>query len=262
MVLRQVLLGLTLATFQLPGTTQADTWQAGGTQWRPFSYEDEQGNLRGISTDIARRVLQLANIDAHFATYPVNRLQVMLARGEVDVNYADSALWNSPADLKRYVFSEPYMSVREHLYFLKDSTAANTPVDKLTGLTIGTVRGYTYQLMDPLFAARRLTRLETSEDPALLKLLQAGRVDAVAMVDELFEYLIASQRLDRSLFKRGAQLSEAPVSLKLQPQYAASLPSINAAISSLIRSGEVIRVRTLYLTPFASLECQANAAAC
>ena len=73
MLFRQMVLGLILTSVQLIGTAQAETWQAGGTQWRPFSYQDEQGQLRGISTDIARRVLQLAEIDAQFVFYPVNR---------------------------------------------------------------------------------------------------------------------------------------------------------------------------------------------
>ncbi|WP_164568556.1 transporter substrate-binding domain-containing protein, partial [Pseudomonas viridiflava] len=90
----------------LTGAAHAEVYQAGGTQWRPFSYEDKQGNLRGISTDIVRRVLQQANIEAQFVSYPVNRLQAMLGRDELDMNYADSVQWNSPEELQHFVFSE------------------------------------------------------------------------------------------------------------------------------------------------------------
>jgi ABC-type amino acid transport substrate-binding protein len=255
-------LALILTSVQLTSSAQAETLQAGGTQWRPFSYEDEQGQLRGIATDIARRVLQLAQIDAQFVSFPVNRLQAMLAKGELDLNYADSAQWNSPEELQRFAFSQPYMNVREHLYVLKGNAIAQTPVDKLNGQTIGVVRGYTYRTMDPLFADRRLTRLQTSEDPALLQLLQAGRVDAVAMVDDLFDYLIASKGLDRNLFERGARLSEAPLAMKLQPQYAVLLPRINAAIETLIRSGEVKKIRSAYHATEAVSECQREPGDC
>ncbi|MGV6396123.1 substrate-binding periplasmic protein [Pseudomonas caspiana] len=248
MFVRQLFLGLILSSVQLMSSAQAEPWQAGGTQWRPFSYEGEQGQLRGIATDIARRVLQLAEIDAQFVSYPVNRLQAMLIKGELDLNYADSVQWNNAEEVRRFAFSKPYMNVREHLYVLKGSPIAHMPVDKLIGQTVGVVRGYTYRTMDPLFADKRLTRLQTSEDPALLQLLQTGRVDAVAMVDDLFEYLIASKGMDRNLFERGAKLSEAPLGMKLQPQYAVLLPRINAAIASLVRSGEVARIRHAYLT--------------
>ena len=259
---RQTLLAITLAMLSLLAAAQAETYQAGGSQWRPFSYEDAQGNLRGISTDIARRVLHQANIEAHFVSYPVNRLQAMLGKGELDLNYADSSQWNSPEELRHFVFSEPYIRVKEHLYYLKGSPAVPIPVDKLRGLTIGTVRGYTYLTMDPSFVDKRLVQLETSEDPALLQLLLARRVDAVAMVDDLFDYLIAEQRLDPNLFQRGARLSDAPISIKLQPELAELLPDINTAIRALVRSGEIDRIRRFYLSPHPADGCQNSDATC
>lgn len=231
------------------GLTQAEPWHAGGSQWRPFSYDDSEGKPRGISVDIVQRVFELAEIDAQFVSYPVNRLQAMLGKNELDLSYADSVQWNKPDELRRFVFSEPYMHVREHLYFLREHPAARLPMAKLEGLTIGTVRGYTYRSMDPAFADKRLTRLDTSEDPALLKLLLARRVDAVAMVDELLDYLVVQQQLDPALIERGARLSNAPISLKLQPQHAPSLPAINRAIRTLINDGEVARIREHYLKP-------------
>jgi polar amino acid transport system substrate-binding protein len=239
-----------LFTLVLPtGLAQAAPLQAGGSQWHPFSYEDSAGKPRGISVDITQRVFELANIDAHFVSYPVNRLQAMLGKGELDLSYADSVQWNKPDELRRFVFSEPYMHVREHLYFLREHPAARLPMEKLEGLTIGTVRGYTYRSMDPAFADKRLIRLDTSEDPALLKLLLARRVDAVAMVDELLDYLVVQQHLDPALIERGARLSDAPISLKLQPEHAPSLPAINRAIRKLISNGEVARIREHYLRP-------------
>lgn len=262
MFLRKIFLGLMLTTLTLSGAAHADIYQAGGSQWRPFSYEDEQGNLRGISTDIARRVLQQANIEARFVSYPVNRLQVMLGKGELDMNYADSAQWSSPEELQHFVFSTPYLRVKEHLYVLKGSPAAKVPVNKLQGLTIGTVRGYTYLTMDPSFANKRLVELETSEDPALLQLLLARRVDAIAMVDDLFDYLVAEQRMDPNLFERGARLSDSAISIKLQPELSNLLPGINKAIRKMISSGEVARIRTSYLSSKAAPGCQSGAVTC
>lgn len=247
MCFRHAALACVLAMLQLTTVAHAQTFKAGGTEWRPFSYADAQGNLHGISTDIARRILDEADVPADFVSYPVNRLQAMLARGEVDINYADSPRWNSRQELSQYALSKPYMKVEEHLYFLKDHPARNTPVDKLPDLTIGIVRGYTYLILDNSFAENRLSKLETSRDSALLDLLQAGRVDAVAMVDELFNYLVSEQRLDRNAFAQGPRLSEAPIIMKIQPQYAHLLPRINAAIDNLVHSGEVARIRKAYL---------------
>ena len=217
----------------------AEPYVAGGAQWKPYAYEDKDGRLAGISIDIARRVMKLARLDVTFVSYPVNRLQSMLRKGEIDINYADSLIWNSPEEQRQYVFSKPYSTVKEHLYFLNDHPARGQTIAQLDHLTIGMVRGYNYWA--------RLIRLETSKDDALIKLLQTRRVDAIALVDDIFDELVSSNALDPGQFVQGARLSEAPLVFKLQPQYASWLPRINNAIDSLNKTGELERIRRQYL---------------
>jgi ABC-type amino acid transport substrate-binding protein len=231
--------------FTLP--VAAGPYVAGGAQWKPYAYEDDNGHLLGVSVDIARRVMQLANLDVTFVTYPVNRLQSMLQKGEIDMNYADARIWNSAEEQQHYVFSRPYSIVNEHLYFLIDHPARGQSIQQLNNLTIGMVRGYTYWALDPAIANHRLSRLETSQDDALIKLLQSRRVDAIAMVDDIFDALVASNHLNPAQFHQGAKLSEAPLVFKLQPQYASWLPQINRAIDKLRSSGELDSIRRHYL---------------
>lgn len=237
-----------------PLSAQAQPYLAGGSEWRPFSYADDQAQLQGVSVDIARRVLKQAHLEAQFVSYPVNRLQAMLDKGQIDFNYAESPSWKEPDDAARYVFSVPYLTVREHLYFAADHPAATLPAEQLSNLTIGMVRGYTYRKLDAGFEFKRLQKLETSQDLALLELLQAGRVDAVAMVDDLYYSLVVTGKIDPSRFRQGAQLSEAPLSIMLQPRHAALLPQINAAIVALQGTGEIQRIRDNY-RPATTLAC-------
>jgi len=220
----------------------------GGTRWKPYAYEDENGHLQGVSVDIARRVMQLADLDVTFVTYPVNRLHSMLQKGEIDMNYADALIWNSAEERQHYVFSKPYSVVNEHLYFLAGHPAHGQSPQQLDQLVIGMVRGYTYRALDPAINAHRLTRLETSQDDALIKLLQSRRVDAIAMVDDIFNALVISSHLDPSQFRQGAKLSEAPLVFKLQPQHAQWLPQINRAINTLRSNGELDHIKSRYLS--------------
>lgn len=240
----------------------AGAYVAGGAQWKPYAYEDDNGHLIGVSVDSARRVMQLANVDVTFVTYPVNRLQSMLQKGEIDISYADALIWNSPEEQRHYVFSKPYAVVNEHLYFLTSHPARKQPVEQLNQLTIGMVRGYTYRALDPALTARRLNRLETSQEEALIKLLGNGRVDAIAMVDDVFDALVNSNHLDPDQFQQGAKLSEAPLVFKLQPQYAQWLPLINRAIDDLRASGELERIRRQYLPVKAGVSCAASGKEC
>ncbi|MBD8575193.1 transporter substrate-binding domain-containing protein [Pseudomonas syringae] len=254
-----LLAGLPLA--QAQAQPQSPVYLAGGSQWRPFSYTDDQARLRGVAVEIAQRVLKQANLDAQFVSYPVNRLQAMLDKDQLDFNYAESPNWKAPAQAARFVFSVPYLNVREHLYFAAGNPAAQLPAEQLSNLTIGMVRGYTYPRLDAAFEFKRLQKLETSQDQALLELLKIGRVDAVAMVDDLYQSLVASGQIDASRFRQGAQLSEAPLTIMLQARHAALLPQINAAITTLQRSGEIERIRQGY-RPAASLACHSPSQAC
>jgi ABC-type amino acid transport substrate-binding protein len=253
---------IVLISAMLASHASANPYLAGGAQWTPFAYTDEKGHLAGIAVDIARRVMQLANIDMTFNTYPVNRLQSMLQKGEIDVNFADALQWNDPDELNRYAFSEPYAVVKEHLYFLADNPSRGLPAEQLNGLIIGMVRGYTYKVLDPAFDSKRLIKLETSQDEALLKLLLNKRVSAVAMVDDTFDLLLARNHLDARRFRQGAELTEAPLVFKLQPQYAQWLPRINQAIKTLRDSGELDRIRRNYLPTNHRMVCNSAVQAC
>ena len=240
----------------------AEPYVAGGAQWKPYAYEDSDGHLQGLAVDIARRVMQIAHVDVTFVTYPVNRLQSMLQKGEIDVNYADALIWNSPEEQHHYVFSKPYSTVSEHLYFLAEHPARGQSIEQMEHLTIGTVRGYTYWALEPALEIHRLDRLETSQDDALIKLLQSRRVDAIAMVDDIFDTLVQNNHLDPRVFHQGAKLSEAPLVFKLQPEHAKWLPQINRAIDTLRASGELDGIRRHYLPISGTLSCAGTGKGC
>lgn len=226
--------------------TSAQEYVAGGAQWKPYAFKDDSGQLKGLSVDIARRVLRIANVNATFVTYPVNRLQVMLDKGEIDINYADALVWNTPEQRRHFVFSKPYLIVNEHLYFLASHPAPSNPISQWSGLTIGMIRGYTYAPLEAGFKARTLSKLETSEDNALLKLLVSGRVDAIAMVDDIFDVMVQNSHLSADMFRQGAELSEAPLVFKLQPQHALLLPQINNAIDVIRKNGVINEIVNRY----------------
>lgn len=221
---------------------------AGGTDWKPFSFEDAYGLPRGISVEVTQQALALSGLQAQFLFYPTNRLNVLLAREQLDLNYADSPQWNETADAQQFVYSVPYFELHEHLYFLAEHPARNLPLEQLPVLDIGLVRGYVYQPLSPYLNDGRLRKVETSDNEMLLELLRLKRVDAVAMVDELFDHLLATGQVDARSFVRGAQLSDAPLVIKLQRRHASHLPALNAALRQLQDSGEVERIRKRYLS--------------
>ncbi|MCQ9390528.1 transporter substrate-binding domain-containing protein [Pseudomonas viridiflava] len=235
---------------------------AASTEWRPFIYTDEYNTLRGVSTDIARQVFRQADIDVQFVSYPANRMQVMLDKEHIDISYAESPGWTREEDASKYLFSVPYLAVREHLYFAADDPLSNVPLSELRGVTVGMIRGYTYRALDTAFDEKRITRLETSEDSALLELLANKRVNAVAMVDDLYDYLANTHQIDPDRFRRGALLNESSLSIMLLNRHASLLPKINAAILDMQRRGELQRIRDAYLPSASTKACAGGGKAC
>ena len=139
------------------------------------------------------------------------------------------------------------LQVREYLYFLDDHPARHLPIEKMHGLRIGMVRGYTYRSLDAALGSGQLSKLETSRDRALLDLLLRRRVDAIAQIDDVFDDQLAARGLSAKSFARGAKLSDAPLVIKLQRQHADQLPRLDAALQALVSSGEVERIRRSYL---------------
>ncbi|CAM3359510.1 transporter substrate-binding domain-containing protein [Pseudomonas floridensis] len=242
---RFLVIGCALAGLQ--PVAQAQTYVAASTEWRPFVYTDEYGTLRGVSTDIARQVFKQATIDVRFISYPANRMKVMLDKEQIDISYAESPEWTSAQNQNRFVFSAPYLTVREHLYFAADDPRYKTPLSELHDVTIGMVRGYIYRALDTALQEKRVTRLETSEDSALLELLSSRRVDAVAMVDDLYDYLISTHQIAPDRFRQGALLTESSLSIMLSNRHAALLPRVDAAILDMQRRGELQHIRDAYL---------------
>jgi len=239
--------GLAALLLCLCCAASGQTLRAGGTDWPPYSFLDAQGQPRGISVDVAERVMAQSGQRLKFLFYPAKRLNLLLQRDQLDLNYADSPLWNTPSDDRHFVYTQPYLHVREYLYFLDEHPAHQATLTQLQGLRIGEVRGYNYPVLTPAYAEHSLERVETSDDDALIDLLLAGRVDAIAMVDDVFARLVAKRDLPRSTFARGAQLSDAPLVIKLQSRYAAALPELNASLANMVDSGEVERIRRSYL---------------
>ena len=260
--LRVLVLGCAWAICHPIGLAQAQSYIAASTEWRPFIYTDEYNTLRGVSTDIARQVFKQANIDAQFVSYPGNRMQVMLDKGKIDISYAESPNWTSANNANKYVFSMPYLAVREHLYFAADDPLLHVPLSELQDVTIGMVRGYTYHALDSALQERRVAKLETSEDSALLELVANKRVNAVAMVDDLYDYLITTHQIDPDRFRQGALLSESHLSIMLANRHAALLPKINAAILDMQRRGELQRIRDAYLPTVSSKGCTTKGETC
>ena len=226
--------------------TNAETPLLAATaNWKPFAYYQDQSSnndipqISGVAVFISKRILAASKIPATFQIYPTNRLNYLLHRGVVDINFADSPVWNNENTKSAFLFSKPYMDVKEYLYFLKSSHKKTKDLKHFEKADIGIALGYYYALLDPKFKSGQLKKIEIRDGLKLLDMLAFKRVDAVAMDNITFHFVIRKEKLDPDLFYRGPQLSNAPLGFKIQKRLGHLLPVINRTIRRMQKRHEI-----------------------
>ncbi|WP_344799934.1 transporter substrate-binding domain-containing protein [Litoribacillus peritrichatus] len=220
--------------------------EASTAHWSPYAMEDSEGNLKGISVDILNELMIKTGHEAIITLQPISRLNQLFDEHKIDLNFADSPKWN-PQQPEDIAFTDPYTIVYEYIYFLKPNFIEVTKPSDLSGKFIGITRGYYYGSYQSLFKNKIIDRHEAYSNKNLLTLLVKKRVDAAFFDDLLFNFLIKAEHMDRVKFKRGAKLSEAPLSIKLNKNKFYLLEELNTAIADMKEEGRIQRIINSYV---------------
>ncbi len=118
---------------------------AGWEPWKPFQYNDEDGNLTGLDIEMMKAVVENMECQITFVERPWNRVLLELQKGKLQL--AASASKTAEREEFAY-FSEPYREETFVLYVRKGESEAY-PLHELTDITtidfrLGVVRGYYY----------------------------------------------------------------------------------------------------------------------
>lgn len=244
---RRLLLAVLLCA-ALP--VRAEHLRAVSDNWPPF-FMTADGQVTGIGQEILGEIARRTGDSIEMQQLPNKRAMRLLNDGEVDMVVIDSPLWNDPESLKKLVFSAELMSVQEYAYFLRDHYVdARRPAD-LAGKTVNILRGYSYPAFDQAFHDGSVRKFEVYNELSLLETLAKGRTDAIFMDSVAFDYNTSKYGLDRSQFRRGMQLSDAPLAIKIRPGKADLLPRFNQAIAAMKADGSITRIIEKYTGPMA-----------
>lgn len=223
----------------------AKEFKVATAEWSPYAYQDSK-RITGIAVDVLLEIFKRSGDQAHITLYPAKRLNILFDMGEIDVNFADSPLWNEATDNPNYLFSDPYLSVREYVYLLKKRALKVTKPDDLRGKTVGIAMGYYYGMFEEAFEKGWVKKEEAPSNEALLKKLLMGRTDAIFMDEMLFSHLLSKLKLDQSQFVQSMELTQAPLALKVRIEQQESLPRINQAIAAMKDDGTMKKILDQY----------------
>ena len=225
---------------------QGLTLRAATANWYPFAYYDEQEQLKGISVEIMQHLARQTGNQVEIRLYPAKRLAQLFRQGKLDINIADSPLWNPRDPRSPPLFSISYLTVNEFLYFPADQKQQVTNVSDLKNMRIGTELGYYYPMLEPAFRTGAIERIEYQQATDMLTPLLRHHLDAMAMDEWLFSYLLKMKQLDPHRFQRGLQLSSTPLGLKLHPSLQALKPELDSALKTMLEDGTIATIIDRY----------------
>lgn len=142
--------------------------------WAMPMVQMERGRpTQGILHDMMISLATQVGMPAEFHVLPRARVQNAMDHGEVDIRCHVSQSWlpNLSGD---YIWSVPLVVQRDLLIGLRDSPTSVNLAD-LPRQSIGTVRGYSYPTLQPLFDADRMHREDARNQEQVLEKLLAGR---------------------------------------------------------------------------------------
>ena len=238
------MLAVILTTSQ---TAHADSGilYAASDNWPPF-FMEENGKISGIGYDILTEVARRTGDKIHISRLPNKRALKLFEEGMIDIIVIDAALWNDPKNSPGMVFTDDLMSVNEYIYFLTDNfIEMKSPAD-LAGKNVGILNGYSYPVFEEAFATGQVNKVEAYREQSLLQMLVHKRVNAIFMDSVAFDYNIKRFGYDQALFKRGIELSDAPLGIKVRRARADILPRFNKAIAQMKADGTISKIVKQY----------------
>ena len=127
--------------------------------------------VEGILFDLQQRMAAKVGRKADMLVMPSLRVEHAMASGEIDVRCYVSPNWIN-ADHYRFIWSLPFMTQRD---LLLGNHAEQLQPEALHNERLGTVLGFTYPRLDPLFNSGQIQREDARTQDQVLHKLSARR---------------------------------------------------------------------------------------
>jgi polar amino acid transport system substrate-binding protein len=167
----------------------------------------EQGQaVEGILVDLQQRMAAKVGRKAKLLVMPSMRVQHALDTGEIDVRCFVSPNWLNNGHY-RYIWSLPFMTQRDLLVGVKPE---KLEPEQLLHERLGTVLGFTYPRLDPLFRSGQITREDARTQDLVLRKLSARRYHHAISNELSLQWFNLHQAPDQQLYSL-SELASDPV---------------------------------------------------
>ncbi|MHC8325891.1 substrate-binding periplasmic protein [Pseudomonas sp. LB1P83] len=213
--------------------------------WAMPMVQLERGQVtQGILFDVMLSLATQVGVPAEFHVLPRARVQNAMEHGEVDVRCYAAQSW-LPNQSGDYIWSIPLWFQRDMLISRQDPPTS-VVLANLPPQPVGTVNGYSYPTLQPLFDANRLHREDARNQEQVLEKLSAGRyryaVSNQWTLDWFNQRLLPDQQL-----KGVAVLQEQSVGCYVRNDPKVPVQRILRTLLRMKMSGEIDDIIRLYI---------------
>lgn len=245
-LLRIFLIPLLITTATFSEIAKCEKFKVGSDIWSPFFLFSEN-KYSGIACEVIIEIARRTGDTIELIYLPNKRAMQMFQRKELDIIPLDSPTWNDPDKKDTFVFTDFIMEVKEYIYFHKSKYRDIKKPADLKDKTVHILAGYKYPFFEEAFRTGLVKKEESFSEKELLELLNFRRTEVIFMDEYAFGYSVKQNGFNISNFKRGKQLSNAKVGVKIRAEKAHILPRFNRAISDMKRDGTIKRIINKYI---------------
>ena len=212
--------------------------------WAMPMVQFERGRpTQGILHDILLSLATQVGVPAQFIVLPRARVQSAMEHGEIDVRCYAAQSW-LPNQSGDYIWSVPLWFQRDLLVSRNEHGARINPA-RLPRQAIGTVLGYSYPTLQPLFDADQLQREDARNQEQVLEKLLAGRYRYAVSNQWTLDWI--NQRLQPEQQLQGvAVLQEQHIGCYVRNDPKVPVQRILRTLLRMKMSGEIDEVIRLY----------------
>lgn len=209
----------------------------------PYANIENQQLVGGIIKDLMDALAQELNIKVVYKLVSRMREEQQLLNGDIDVVVLSSPVWLANGD--QFNWSIPlFMELDQFVVATKRPFSINNFND-LKGKRLGTIRGYFYQGLMPMFEQQLVIRKDVENIGQNFNKLKANRIDAFIDSNILIQYYLKNQG-DGEFQVANKVASSHFMQSAFSPAFALNMEEINAALGKMIKSGKIETILKKY----------------
>jgi polar amino acid transport system substrate-binding protein len=232
------------------GFATAATITVRADSWAPYN-EEPNSAQPGYMIELAKLIFEAKGHEVDYQLMPWSRSLDAVGKGTYD-----AVVGTDPEESPDFVFpAEPLGVNKNGFYVKKGSSWKYEGIDSIKQIRLGIIDGYGYysDLDSYIEESKKSGKLfaATGEDalPKLIKMLKAGRLDAVIENINVMTHELNEEKLSGAIVQAGSPNSEAPLYMAFSPAKESSkeyAKILDAGIVELRSSGKLQKILAKY----------------